>query len=593
MKKFFTLLFAVVTVAAFAFPVVQTNQKKAITTPQLKMNSVSKVDVKAHNGVVYNANTIRPRAYTDAIDTLYQPPVGSFFLGYFPYTHPQGGYSAFYYMDYMLLPGSTDVTWQNVTNGTPDSFHWEWYNPDIDDVVVSEEANLTTNVRNDGVYVYPAPYLWAMTPTSEDDPYYTLTTKIQYGGKMEIDLFEDGSYYTNMMPFSPTAPYGALLTPYPSATGTDARDTTTIVQYWKTIVNKVEGADFCEPVAHVSILSYPGRPYAFSRMTLHASAIAREGQTVTGMVCPVEDGLADLDHPMATATYKFSENVDDEDVILEFNFEEYDPELDLIEEKWLTIDKDVALVFTGTNELQQFWPYANGVDYDWYSAHANDGIDILADWWNAYNIWNFYSGDQVIASNPYHASNGGFYVYDYKPDTNNQEYLYACPNSFCVGLNAQFAFIEDDETAAVEETIPAEGGTFNFTVRASEPYDAWNPENMPEGVTVVAEDLFDEDENYTCKTNLTVTVAPNTNATVVYTLPGTEFKIIVGDGGAVVVPGDVNGDGVCNSGDVTSLYNFLLNGDTEGMVNGDVNGDGSINSGDITFIYNLLLGSSK
>ncbi len=83
------------------------------------------------------------------------------------------------------------------------------------------------------------------------------------------------------------------------------------------------------------------------------------------------------------------------------------------------------------------------------------------------------------------------------------------------------------------------------------------------------------------------------NGTVVYTLPGTEFKIIVGDGGAVVVPGDVNGDGVCNSGDVTILYNYFLDGATEGLVNGDVDGDGSITSGDITFIYNLLLGSAK
>ena len=62
-------------------------------------------------------------------------------------------------------------------------------------------------------------------------------------------------------------------------------------------------------------------------------------------------------------------------------------------------------------------------------------------------------------------------------------------------------------------------------------------------------------------------------------------------GGTVVVPGDVDGDGFVTAGDITVLYNFLLNGDTEGMVNGDQDGDGVVTAGDVTLIYNLLLGS--
>ena len=60
---------------------------------------------------------------------------------------------------------------------------------------------------------------------------------------------------------------------------------------------------------------------------------------------------------------------------------------------------------------------------------------------------------------------------------------------------------------------------------------------------------------------------------------------------AGVIPGDVNGDGVVTSVDITILYNYLLNGDTEGMVNGDQDGDGIITSVDITMIYNILLGN--
>ena len=60
---------------------------------------------------------------------------------------------------------------------------------------------------------------------------------------------------------------------------------------------------------------------------------------------------------------------------------------------------------------------------------------------------------------------------------------------------------------------------------------------------------------------------------------------------AVVVPGDVDGDGNITSADVTALYSFLLSGDTSGLVNGDQDGDGHITAGDITFIYNILLGN--
>ena len=76
---------------------------------------------------------------------------------------------------------------------------------------------------------------------------------------------------------------------------------------------------------------------------------------------------------------------------------------------------------------------------------------------------------------------------------------------------------------------------------------------------------------------------------------------IVGSGGNIItdwvtiksaaaIDGDVNGDGVVTSADVTALYNLLLNNDSSGVVNGDVNGDGTINSGDVTAVYNIIMG---
>ncbi len=59
----------------------------------------------------------------------------------------------------------------------------------------------------------------------------------------------------------------------------------------------------------------------------------------------------------------------------------------------------------------------------------------------------------------------------------------------------------------------------------------------------------------------------------------------------VSVIGDVDCDGVVTAGDVTALYNYLLNGDTTFLATSDVDGDGFVTAGDITVVYNILLGN--
>ncbi|MBP5688243.1 MAG: leucine-rich repeat protein [Muribaculaceae bacterium] len=59
----------------------------------------------------------------------------------------------------------------------------------------------------------------------------------------------------------------------------------------------------------------------------------------------------------------------------------------------------------------------------------------------------------------------------------------------------------------------------------------------------------------------------------------------------VVIPGDVDGDGVVTANDVTVIYNFLLNGDTTYIDTSDVDGDGTVTAADVMFIYNILLGN--
>lgn len=57
------------------------------------------------------------------------------------------------------------------------------------------------------------------------------------------------------------------------------------------------------------------------------------------------------------------------------------------------------------------------------------------------------------------------------------------------------------------------------------------------------------------------------------------------------IPGDVDGDGNVTSADVTALYDWILNGDDNNLVNGDQDGDGNITSSDVTAVYNILLGN--
>lgn len=82
------------------------------------------------------------------------------------------------------------------------------------------------------------------------------------------------------------------------------------------------------------------------------------------------------------------------------------------------------------------------------------------------------------------------------------------------------------------------------------------------------------------------------NQIPIWLTPWPEFLEDVDDDDPIVNPvvGDVNGDGEVNTVDITILYNYFLNGETEGMVNGDQDGDGAITSVDVTVVYNVLLG---
>ncbi len=67
-----------------------------------------------------------------------------------------------------------------------------------------------------------------------------------------------------------------------------------------------------------------------------------------------------------------------------------------------------------------------------------------------------------------------------------------------------------------------------------------------------------------------------------------EQKSVIIEPDAVVLPGDVNGDGFVNGADVTALYGYLLDGKAVAG-DPDVSGDGVVSGADVTALYNLLL----
>ena len=396
------------------------------------------------------------------------------------------------------------------------------------------------------------------------------------GGKYEDDVLGDGTTLTNMYQFSPRADYNTIMrTSFGAGYGDEANSFYTDLPAGY----KPEGSVDGKIQNFIQYFDYPGKPYTFSRIQFYANCTADAGKVLTAKVCKVENNVIDIENPIATATYEFPAQVMDETTAIDFYFEKEDPELGLTEEDWLLIDGEIGIVIEGVNDCEDITPVLNAMSYDIDQAHD----ELYSQFCNGYALWYFYdnAGEVVDASIlPCHM---GYYWGD-------PMYL---PENLLLSINAQMAYIETVAESATEYTIPAEGGEYTLKLKASEPYDMWNVDEIPEWMTVEATDSIDTQHNsYAGYTTLAITVQPNNNGEVVYTLPGTEFKIIVGEGSGPgpQVPGDVDGDGYVTAADVTALYTYMLTGSDSELVNGDQDGDGNITGHDVTVVYNILLG---
>ena len=566
MKKLFTLLFAVVTVAAFAAPALQKASK------QQPQKASANIEMQAKKGALYTGKAGMLKD-VPRVDTMYMTPKGTFFSAYFPYNG-----SFFYSYNLALIPTNIETTWTNISIGiASDTYDWVYYNPGID-----EEYLTQVEGQKDLVATFPNYPGWWIAPRlypnayEENAEYYAFDGAVFMGGKYEDDVLGDGTTLTNMYQFSPRADYNTIMrTSFGAGYGDEANSFYTDLPDGY----KPEGSVDGKIQNFIQYFDYPGKPYTFSRIQFYANCTADAGKVLTAKVCKVENNVIDIENPIATATYEFPAQVMDETTAIDFYFEKEDPELGLTEEDWLLIDGEIGIVIEGVNDCEDITPVLNAMSYDIDQAHD----ELYSQFCNGYALWYFYdnAGEVVDASIlPCHM---GYYWGD-------PMYL---PENLLLSINAQMAYIETVAESATEYTIPAEGGEYTLKLKASEPYDMWNVDEIPEWMTVEATDSIDTQHNsYAGYTTLAITVQPNNNGTVVYTLPGTEFKIIVGEGSGPgpQVPGDVDGDGYVTAADVTALYTYMLTGSDTELVNGDQDGDGNITGHDVTVVYNILLG---
>lgn len=179
-----------------------------------------------------------------------------------------------------------------------------------------------------------------------------------------------------------------------------------------------------------------------------------------------------------------------------------------------------------------------------------------------------------------------------EPVVYNEFYMFGDFNGW-VGGNNPLAMTATENEGIYEATaVIGENGEFKFATPWDEAPEANNGYRWFGGVDEVPNGYFLVDAE---QLNKPLTLLDNAGSNFRMEKPGKYiFRLNANNLTVeiipVEVPGDVNGDGVCNGADVSALYNYILNNDDSALVNGDQNNDNEINGADVTAVYNIILG---
>ncbi len=527
---------------------------------------------------------IQLKAQPQEGETFYCRPHGSFYVGYNPMV------SRVYYSPYLYMPNFRDVTFLGTKVADWSYQKWDRTVSARPWITVEDQQDLTLNfiTETDSVpYIYDESGEFCLIGHNSSDEEVPITlyahndiaTRLASNANGSEGWFASPKYWASRdrdLNYSGITRYltGAL----------DSDGGTTAFWFGKNYTGWNACAIYCEKPENPYVLRGAAIRYAFYLSPQPIELTMRIYKV--GAHEPREMSFGEM-IAEAKATLPASPDAETSGGLY-FTFTEVDEEYGLVSEITPEIDDEIYVVLSG---------YDN-------DAIGRFAVPLCADVWDegigetGYNIQLDDEGN-IGTARSLNAMFNGFKGY-------------SAPGIF---LDVIYPFIINNYTndPSVRKYDAAGNLIYdgtedlyygnNFSAYTTDPSEMWDitladGSEIPDWLTLTPEDEYENGE-LTGEVNVGIEVAPlpadlaGRKAVVRFSIIGHhhDLTIIQGEEPADTVAGDVDGDGVCTAGDITALYNYLLNSDSSAIVNGDQDGDGSITAGDITFVYNILLGN--
>ena len=585
MKKIITLMIAVITVAssfaAVTVKKVSRGEKVAPAVTRVAQQRVKvsqlvtapvKSDVKS-KAIVKAPTRNAAEDYTWA-DSAYVFPTGTFFAGLFS-ENGEWGYN--YTFPSCIIPPGVEVEFAASSLGD----NWEYFLSGWDD-----EAEIATGKTLKGTFNYDGATSYADAPylTQHGDSIFQANYAVHYGGSGSMFSSADGEF-SEMLGFHDVndpdfdlSPVLALLKKDAYADG-DA--------FWTKQSAEELGVDNLVVTGCGEFISKPVAPLTLSKVNFATLLAGSKGATMSCLVLPVNDGVVDLENPLATGECKLEKDypvTDGSLNVYEASFELMHLDAEGLESNEpILIDQDVVVVINFDDDRFEYMR-----PYGWFRNEQPSlnpvGVTMLN---------GFVGGEQTgtfIQSNAFKYTDGSVLVG-------------AC-------LTYDFAYqqlVPDAESYA----IPAEGGEVEANFISTVPADEWYlgeaPDyEIPEWLSVQSTDYVFHYSNVTDvdlyagerKLTFSADALPEGETGRSFdlriTFPGMDkvIRITQGEVAPEFAKGDVNGDGAVGAADIACLVNVLAGLEDEAKYEGraDVTGDGAVSAADIAAIVNILAG---
>ncbi len=511
------------------------------------------------------------KVVTSVPGTYYLRPEGSFWM-----TISKQGYTFSSQSgrpwNWLQVGAYNDFTFANVSDQATTNT-WNYYDVESNQLT-SNDVDLTVNYAG-----YFQGYTPMLTGANElGDSTYATTTFMQTAGSVPEGQDEGDYLGISNMNFAE----GTLLY-NPTQTMSNNSESNYYLKAW---LNNWEGyrVDTCYVQGYAEFFQKPQQPYLVTDITSYvrhrtAGEVIMEIYKVVPTTTPNGSPTYELGDLISSSSYTMPRPSQNDDLcVLEFSnltaMGDDGIESDLL------IDDAVLVLFRAGDNSVRFEPM----------MYYTDNLP------NRDTEKNFYQYVNVTDSM------GESYpvLFDHNMDYRNDGSIYVSA-SFTM-MNAAFYYLVS-EGNDYRYNAPAEGGSKEFNVNSMYSSSAWQAvtvdgDDVPEWITIEAEDgtvQQDGQTYYSGETKLTFTVEAlpegmeSRSCDIEISYTGAKAVFHIGQGEADVLPGDVNGDGIVDASDVTTLVKVVL-GEIEATAGADVNGDGVYDASDVTALIAIILG---